>query len=234
MNVHSSTAAARPAHPSRGRRLHHLVACAFACALALTACGGGGSSDSGSPGDGSSGGGATGASTPAVPVLSTTTATATVVMPTGLALTADKLSVLTSLGSATPAKTGAVSLAVYADNGPQLAIAVALDADHGVEKAMDRELARGDRIRHRIDEEGHVVIDDADAHSSAPRFAPDRFYPKGEFVAAPPRRHFGEEFRGIALRIAREPLGFTWQCVSGQRLANGLNQRRVEARVGRH
>ena len=43
-----------------------------------------------------------------------------------------------------------------------------------------------------------------------------------------------EEFGGSALGIARQSLRFSWKCVSGQRLADRLDHRWVEARVGRH
>ena len=56
----------------------------------------------------------------------------------------------------------------------QLALVVALDADDRVKQPVDGQLARGDRIGDRIDEERHVVVDDADPHPPVAGFAADR------------------------------------------------------------
>ena len=45
---------------------------------------------------------------------------------------------------------------------------------------------------------------------------------------------FGEEFRGLPLGLSTKPMGLAGQGISGQRLSNRLDQRRVQARVGRH
>ncbi len=83
-------------------------------AVTLAACGGGDSaptSGSGIP------------ASAVIPVLSAASSNATVVMPLGVALGADKLSVVTSIATAKPAPSGAVTIASYAD-GEQLAIAL--------------------------------------------------------------------------------------------------------------
>jgi hypothetical protein len=87
--------------------------CSLAAAALLSACGGGG-------GDDGSNGSVTTAS-PAIPVLSMGSATATVVLPSGLAIGTDKLTVRTSVGEATPNASGTVTLTSYVD-GEQLAI----------------------------------------------------------------------------------------------------------------
>lgn len=101
--------------------LRQAALCLVGAAM-LAGCGGGG--DSAAPvADG--GGGDTGSAPIAsllVPVVTASARTATVVVPPGVALTADKLTVITSVGSATPNAAGAVSVPAY-DNGPQLAIA---------------------------------------------------------------------------------------------------------------
>ncbi len=61
----------------------------------------------------------------------------------------------------------------------EAALVVPGHADHGVEKAMDDQPARRDRLGDGIDEEGHIVIDDADPHPPlaepcAGRFQPDQ------------------------------------------------------------
>ena len=63
-----------------------------------------------------------------IPVLSAASSNATVVMPMGVRSGADKLSVVTSIATATPAASGAVTIASYA-NGEQLAIALSPDGN---------------------------------------------------------------------------------------------------------
>ena len=87
---------------------------AVIAAALLVACGGGGS-DSATPASTSTG------APFVIPVLAMTTATATVVMPQGVSLGADKVMVLTAIGAIAPAASGAVTVSVY-DNGEQLAI----------------------------------------------------------------------------------------------------------------
>ena len=91
--------------------LRALCGLAITGTLLLTACGGAGDD---------SGGSVTTAS-PAIPVLSTAAGTATVVLPSGVAIAADKLTVRTSVAQATPNASGTVTLTSYVD-GEQLAI----------------------------------------------------------------------------------------------------------------
>src|SRR5664280_1253705 len=88
---------------------------AFALATSLiAACGGGGGGDAATTSTADSG-------SPVLPILTTTSAGAMVVMPAGVSMIADKLSVLSSIGASTPDVSGAVTVPVYA-NGEQLAI----------------------------------------------------------------------------------------------------------------
>ena len=106
--------ACSPARPA-SRRVTIGWCGATVLAVSLAACGGGGGSASTS-----------GSGIPAsavIPVLSAASSNATVVMPMGVALGADKLSVVTSIATAKPATSGAVTIATYAD-GEQLAIAL--------------------------------------------------------------------------------------------------------------
>ncbi len=98
--------------PILRRSLRALCGLAVSGAVLLTACGGGGSDSAAS---------AQATASPALPLLSTAPGNATVVMPAGVGLGADKVSVITSVDSATPAASGAVTLTSYV-NGPQLAI----------------------------------------------------------------------------------------------------------------
>ena len=85
---------------------------AVAATLLLSACGG--NNDSTATNGGSS--------SAVIPVLSAAATNATLVMPTGVTLGADQLSVITSIAAATPAATGAVTISSYA-GGEQLSIA---------------------------------------------------------------------------------------------------------------
>lgn len=82
-------------------------------AMLLVACGGGD--------DASTSGSDTSASA-VIPVLGAVSTNAMVVMPPGVTLGADKLSIVTSIAMTTPASSGAVTIQSYA-NGEQLAIA---------------------------------------------------------------------------------------------------------------
>jgi hypothetical protein len=79
-------------------------------AALLAACGG--SDDGGST---------AAAQSPVIPVLSSTSSVATVLMPAGAGVGVDKVSVVTSIASATPDASGKVTISSYA-NGAQLAI----------------------------------------------------------------------------------------------------------------
>ena len=50
-----------------------------------------------------------------------------------------------------------------------------VDADDRMKQAVDGQLARGDGIGDRIDQERHVVVDDADAHPAVAGLAADGF-----------------------------------------------------------
>ena len=102
----------------------------------------------------------------------------------------------------------------------QHALVVAVDADHRVEQPVDGQLARGDRIGDRIDQERHVVVDDADPHPPPAGLAAGRFDRERDFAALPPRRDRGEEVGRFALVLAGRSPGFAGQRVPRQRLAN--------------
>jgi hypothetical protein len=97
---------------TRRRSLRALCSLAVAGTLLLAACGGGGDS---------SGGGSAVAGNPVIPVLSAASGTASVVLPAGVALSPDKLTVQSSIAQATPDASGAFTISSYVD-GEQLAI----------------------------------------------------------------------------------------------------------------
>jgi hypothetical protein len=144
-----------------------------------------------------------------------------------------------------PARIGAIELQVHHGFAAmlvtaqrfdelQFAMFVAINANDGVKKAMDGQLAGGNGVGDRVDEERHVVVDDGDPHPAPAGFATCRFDLEAELATFPPGSDFGDELGGVALPILREALRFAWKSVSGQRLSDRLDQRRVQARVCRH
>ena len=104
------------------------------------------------------------------------------------------------------ARVGAVDLDIHDRFAPlassqsgsiagQAALLVALDADHRVEQAVDDQAARGDRAGDRIDQEGHVVIDDADPHPALAELAAERFQPDQRDAGRPALGAAGDEAR---------------------------------------
>jgi hypothetical protein len=79
-----------------------------------------------------------------------------------------------------------------------------------VKKPVNRQLARGDGIGHRVYEEGHVIVDDADPHAPVPRLAARGFNCERELAPLPGRCNLAQELGGFALGLAAPSLGFTW------------------------
>ena len=75
----------------------------------------------------------------------------------------------------------------------QAAFLVALHADHRVEQPVDDQAAPGDRAGDRIDQEGHVVIGDADPHPPLAELGADRFEPDEGDAVRPPVGAAGDE-----------------------------------------
>ena len=80
---------------------------------------------------------------------------------------------------------------------------VARDADHRVQQAVDGQLAAGDRVGDRIDQERHVVVDDADPHPPPAGFAAGRLDRQRDLALAAAAGDLGEEFGGLAFAFAR-------------------------------
>ena len=104
-----------PGRAPRPRALHSLHGLCSTALLTLSLLGGCGGGGTNYP--------PVADTTPIVAVVPTTTTAVTVEMPSGVSLGADKLSVVTSIGAATPDASGAVTLQHYA-NGEQLAAAL--------------------------------------------------------------------------------------------------------------
>ncbi len=102
----------------------------------------------------------------------------------------------------------------------QRALVVAADAHDRMEQAVDGDLAAGDGVGDRIDQERHVVVDDRDPHPPPPGFAAGRLDRDLDFAGFAASGDLGEELGGLALGFTVEAAGFAGECVSGQRLAN--------------
>ena len=70
-----------------------------------------------------------------------------------------------------------------------------------MEQAVDGQLARRDRIGDGIDQERHVVVDDADAHPAIAGLAAGGFDRQRKLAALAAGGDLGEEFRGFALGL---------------------------------
>ena len=116
------------------------------------------------------------------------------------------------------ARVGAIELEIHHRFAPALVVAqrrdfievaalVAFDTDDRMKQAMNGQVPGSDRIGDRIDEKGHIVIDDADAHPPFAGLAADRFDLEPELALAPFRSHLREEFSGFSLALASQALG---------------------------
>ena len=89
-----------------------------------------------------------------------------------------------------------------------------------MEQSVDGQLFGRDRIGNAIDQERHVVVDDADAHAAIARFPADGFDGQGKFARLAARSERGKELRGAAFGLSAQTLGFTRERVSRQRFSD--------------
>src|SRR4029453_9540567 len=91
------------------------------------------------------------------------------------------------------------------------AVAVAAYANDRMEQPVDDQAARGDRAGHRIDQEGHVVIGDADPHAAPAELRAERFHADEGFSRRPSGRALSDDpGRGACILVA-EVLEFAGQ-----------------------
>ena len=95
---------------------------------------------------------------------------------------------------------------------------VAIDADHRVKQAVNGQVAAGDRVGDRIDQERHVVVDDAEPHPAAAGLAAGRFEADRDFAVAALAGDFGDEARRFFLFLGAEAVEFAGQGIADQRL----------------
>ena len=89
-----------------------------------------------------------------------------------------------------------------------------------MKQAIDGQLSGRDGIGDGVDQERHVVVDDADAHPAVAGLAADGFDRQRKLARLAARGEGGEEFRGITFGFAAEALGLPGERVSGQRLSD--------------
>ena len=87
----------------------------------------------------------------------------------------------------------------------QLAVLVAIHADHRVKQAVDGQLPPRDGVGDRIDQEWHVVIDDGDPHSPPSGFAAGGFDRDRDFAALPLRADAGRNSAASCSVVERQP-----------------------------
>ena len=108
----------------------------------------------------------------------------------------------------------------FGDAG-QPSVLVALDRDDRVDQAVDRQPQRGNRRGDRINQEGHIVIDDCDAREAA--FVANAFDRHGRTPKRTLDGQLPDELRGVAkLRLVE------WRIAAEQRQAHSLGDRILE------
>jgi hypothetical protein len=111
---------------------------------------------------------------------------------------------------------------------------VAGNLDDRVKHPVDRDIARRDRARHAVDQERHVLVDDDHPDAPPARLAAGRFDLHRGRAGRPNRCGRRDELSRLALLLSVEPLGFARKGVGRQRIADGIDQRLRQARLGRH
>ena len=106
----------------------------------------------------------------------------------------------------------------------QAAIGIALDADHRMKQAMDDEAARGDRRRHRIHQERHVVIGDAQAHPAMAELGAQGFQADESNAVRATGGAGGDELGGGAAVLGTELVEFARERAFAQGPADGRDQ----------
>ena len=113
------------------------------------------------------------------------------------------------------------------------AFVVAAHADHRVEQPVDDQAARGDRPRHRIDQEGHVVIGDADPHAPPAELRAERFQRgRGRCPGGRREAHCGDERGGRACILLAEILELAGKGALPEDIAEAVDQGHVGTIAG--
>jgi hypothetical protein len=114
-------------------------------------------------------------------------------------------------------------LAERLDRG-QAAVLVAVRADDRMEQPMDDQAAGGDRLGDGIDQEGHVVVDDADPHPPLAEPRAGGFDPHEGAAGLAAVGAAGDEGGGGAAILGPELLELPWQGAGAERAGKAVDQ----------
>jgi hypothetical protein len=95
-----------------------------------------------------------------------------------------------------------------------------------VEQLMDDQAARRDRAGDRVDQERHVVIDDADAHPAMAELGAERFQPDQRRAGGPAHCAGGDELGRLPAIFLGEAFELAGQRAAAQQMAEAVDQRR--------
>ena len=110
-------------------------------------------------------------------------------------------------------------------DGLKLSLAVACHGQDGVDHAVDRNAVRPDHRRDRIDQEGHVVIDDGQAHPPVRVVARHGLQRDRRFARRALLRHARDEGRRSSHLRGAEPLQLRRKGALGQPRGNRVGHR---------
>jgi hypothetical protein len=143
--------------------------------------------------------------------------------------------------SAAPSPSGSVAVGVDIDHRfPALAVRLAPDqldqapgavpphCDHRMKQPVNVDAVIGERTRHGIDQEGHIVVHDRQTHPAPHAFATDRFDPQGGLALPPLHSGFAHERRRVGAGRFIEIVRFARKGSVGQRSGDQLLDRFVE------
>ena len=99
---------------------------------------------------------------------------------------------------------------------------------------MDGQLARGNGVGDRIDQERHVIVDDRHPHAPTSGLTAGRFKPQHQLAAAAAGGDIGDERRRFDLFVGGEAIKLTRKRIAQKRVAQPLDGCRSRARGGRH
>ena len=86
---------------------------------------------------------------------------------------------------------------------------------------MDGKAVAGDHRGDAVDQKGHVVVDDAEAHHPAAGLTPHRLKPDRDLARFAGRGDLGDELGGLVALGIGETQGLAGQSAAHQRLAQG-------------
>ena len=104
----------------------------------------------------------------------------------------------------------------------QGALRVTRRGDHRMQDAMDHQPLRADDLRHRIDQEGHVVVDDRKPHAAVGAISDHRFKQQRGRARRTVERGARREFARVLQRLVIQVVALAGQRAAVQRGLIGL------------